>query len=542
MPDPNTSQNTAKTGGGNALKRSRLLKFFRGASSSSSGKAKAGPAVPPLPTQPLATASNPAAGMSQHRDAARDKARAEQLHALSRDTQDLQPLVEHLQKYDPSLKEQYFAIKQAVFDKDLEGATARLQKFKPHLEDFERSVAGMERSKAAAQAKYLQDMGRSGKGAASGNDADGDDGVHKFGNLTSQKVALDLSGPKVQAIMKAHGVTEAEAVAIRVFTQQDYAYVNPAVANQQDRTDRKDAAGREWMDAKMRPKVDPEADARFTFSGMFSEAPAKSLQAVLKAKGKGPVDPDLAKLMSLVPAIGQGTSDISAEDFEKLHSKCFAKLPSYNPAELKGADLATYHYLRKLLDEVDDWVTHESKQAERAADPEKLKAYNKARDEQLAKLKVYEEGGADEAGSKRSLSQEGVAHAAIALEGLRKLPLEEVTLYRGLNMTPAQFEAQYRGGKTITCEALISYSMNQQVARDFRSVGMPKGNIMVMLEMTAMARNIEDLSVTPTEAERVLLPGDTLLIESITDKGQDGFLVKLRDPRVPEDKKTGAKA
>src|SRR6218665_3546359 len=94
MPDPNTSQITAKTGGGNALKRHRLLKFFRGASSSSAAKTKAAPAVPPLPAQPLATASNPAAGMSQHRDAARDKARAEQLHALSRDTQDLQPLVE----------------------------------------------------------------------------------------------------------------------------------------------------------------------------------------------------------------------------------------------------------------------------------------------------------------------------------------------------------------------------------------------------------------------------------------------------------------
>lgn len=529
MPDQTAIQNSASKSGGAASKRSRLLKFFRGSSSSK-----------PVAAQPVqAPARTAAAGMGQHRDAARDKARAEQLHALSRDTQDLQPLVEHLQKYDPSLKEQYFAIKQAVFDKDLEGATARLQKFKPHLEDFERSVAGMERGKAAAQAKYLSDMKMSGKDA--GAAAQGGDGGDKFVNLTANKKAMDLSDPKTQAVMAAHGLSEAEAVAIRVFTQQDYEYVNPATANQQDRTDRKDAEGREWMDARHRPKVDSAVGERFKFSGMFSEAPAKSLQAVLKAKSKGPVDPNLTRLMALAPAIGQGTSDISAEDFKTLFDQCYDKMPSYNPADLKGADLAIFSYLRKMLEEIDDWVTQEQKHADLAADPAKLKAYNDKRDQQLAALKNYDEGKDDSAGSKRSLSQEGVAHAAIALEGLRKLPAEKVRLHRGFNLSRAQFEAQYVSQKTLTCESIVSYSKDPQVARDFRTVGaVPRGNVKVILDILTMARDIQDLSVSPKEAERVLLPGQVLDIETITDDGQDCFTVHLVDSALKEKGKGAA--
>ncbi|MFY9476968.1 MAG: hypothetical protein WAQ08_04790 [Aquabacterium sp.] len=45
----------------------------------------------------------------------------------------------------------------------------------------------------------------------------------------------------------------------------------------------------------------------------------------------------------------------------------------------------------------------------------------------------------------QNTAKTGVAHAVIALEGLRKLPLEEVTLYRSLNMPPRAVRSPVSG-------------------------------------------------------------------------------------------------
>lgn len=516
MTNPNTAKPaTDKKDSGTAHKRGRLLKFLRGSSSSPAAVTSAVVQAPARPTGPV---------VGQQRDAAREKARAEQLRALAQDTQHLLPLVEFVQGHDPSMKAEYFAIKQAIFDKDLEGATARFRKFKPQLEALERDVGRVQRSKADAQSKYLSDLKKSGAGAA---EAAGE-GDHQFHNLSSGKMVFS---PKTQAAMKAHGVTEAEASAIRVFTQRDYNYINPAVANQQDRSDRKSADGTDWMDMKNRP-AEPvaAAGARFQFSGAFSEAPVKGLQATLKAKSKGPVDPELTKLLALVPQIGQGTATVSAHEFSDLLDTCFDQLPSFNPADLNGVQQATLKFLQLLRKDTNAWKEHEVTQDEIASDPEKLKAYNQKRKDQQAAVENYETGGDFDAGSKRNLSLEGSAHAALAVEGLRKLPTEKIPLYRGLHLSPSEFDRQYRAVKTITCEAMVSYTTEMHVAKGFRTLKFEPGNVMVLLVIdTEMARDIKDFSAAPAEAERVLLPGDKLDIVNIIDNGQQGFTVELVD-------------
>ncbi len=49
--------------------------------------------------------------------------------------------------------------------------------------------------------------------------------------------------------MRSTGLTEGEALAIRAYTAKNYRYINPAIANQKDRTDK----GSSWMDAQNRP-------------------------------------------------------------------------------------------------------------------------------------------------------------------------------------------------------------------------------------------------------------------------------------------------
>lgn len=519
MPNPNKANaSTDRPSAGSAHKRNRLLQFFRSGSSApaatQSAAAAAGRTAPARPATPAAWTQ---------RDVDREKAKAEQLRTLAQETQHLLPLVEFVQSHDPSMKAEYFAIKQAIFDKDLEGATARFRKFKPQLEQLERDVGQTQRSKASAQAKYLADIKKSGPGAAEPQAGD-----HLFRNLTGAGAASDLSSPKVQAAMKAHGLSEAEAVAIRVFTEQNYNYINPAVANQQDRPDRKGADGRDWMDLKQRPQLPPEAGAPYKFSAVFSEAPVKALQATLKAKGNGPIDPALKKLLDVIPKLGQGTLTMSCDDFTALRDACLPALPA--PGQRNTVQQAVASFLVRVGTEIISWDVYNDEQAKLASAPEALKAHEEKRAALLAAQQHYDEGGADDKGSKRNLSLEGAAHAAMALQGLRKLPAEEVTLYRGFNLPPEAFDRQYRKAKSITCESVVSYSTDRSIAWGFILSDYKAGNVKVLLEIkTKLARDIMALSTNGVEAERVLLPGDKLNIVRIEGDPNKELTVHLED-------------
>src|SRR5262249_41786060 len=52
------------------------------------------------------------------------------------------------------------------------------------------------------------------------------------------------------------GLTEAEVLAIRIYTARNYKFINPAVANQKDRKDR----STDWMDTSMKPDPSKAAE------------------------------------------------------------------------------------------------------------------------------------------------------------------------------------------------------------------------------------------------------------------------------------------
>ena len=62
---------------------------------------------------------------------------------------------------------------------------------------------------------------------------------------------------KVKAFMEKFGLAEAEVLAIRLYTANDYKYINPAVANQKDHPERqlpdKDGKPVDWMDSARKP-------------------------------------------------------------------------------------------------------------------------------------------------------------------------------------------------------------------------------------------------------------------------------------------------
>lgn len=61
-------------------------------------------------------------------------------------------------------------------------------------------------------------------------------------NLQEREKIFD--DKKVQQLMKDTGLTEGEVLAIRAYTAENYKFINPAIANQKDRTDK---GGKDWM-------------------------------------------------------------------------------------------------------------------------------------------------------------------------------------------------------------------------------------------------------------------------------------------------------
>jgi len=225
-------------------------------------------------------------------------------------------------------------------------------------------------------------------------------------NLQQKEKIFD--DKKVQQLMKDTGLTEGEVLAIRTYTASNYMYINPAIANQKDRTDK---GGKDWMNQNA---PDP------------SEAG--------NAKGK------------------------------------------------------------KLLEE---------------------------------DLKKFNEGSAKEAGTKRSLYEEGALHAGMMAEAFKKLPRKSGTLYRGARMTPENFAQAYAKGKEVTYEAFASQSTSQQVARDFANGGgdvtppdTATTSVFIEAQITD-ARDVQALSVYgDREKEWLLPPGTKLRVIDVQDDTQ----------------------
>jgi len=72
---------------------------------------------------------------------------------------------------------------------------------------------------------------------------------NKFAPKNLQEKDKIFDNQKVKDLMRTTGLTEGEVLAIRAYTASNYKYINPAIANQKDRTDKPS----DWMDIQNRP-------------------------------------------------------------------------------------------------------------------------------------------------------------------------------------------------------------------------------------------------------------------------------------------------
>jgi NAD:arginine ADP-ribosyltransferase len=513
--NPGSQPATPAAGTTREQKRALMLSYLKG---------KAMPALPKVP--PRRPSSAPA------RPAAPAPDDGELLRQLARDTQALEPMMQQLLGRDPSLKARYFAVKQAVFDRQLDAARRLYASFKDELEDLERSVGLVQQSQQRAQAQYVADVADS----FAAREGTGDGAANPFVNLMAGSATFSgMTSPKVQAFMAQHGLSEAEALAIRVFTDEDYRYMNPAVANQKDRSDRGD-----WMAAKFKPAL-PDLDTPYAFSDLFSAAKVQEVRAAMKPKGNAlsrmvsreKTPASFEHLLDVVEQLSAGSLKMSAADFLTLVVAEQGKLSSRNVNELAGAEKERASFLNALGAEATfQWESHEIKQKEARDSPaEKAKAQQKMQVAQQERDN-YDQGGLADKGSQASLSTEGAAHMAIALQGLRKIKPQKEVLFRGINLSPADFKKQYVDAPSIVYEALASHTVNRRVAADMSVKDMPTGNIAILMEIeTDFALDISSVSSNPKEEERVLLPGAELKVISISEGQTGDKVVKLKQVR-----------
>lgn len=525
--DPGTQPATPPTGTTREQKRALMLSYLKG---------RPMPALPQVPprrpvsSSPSSQASSQASAPGRPAMPAPDQ--GELLRQLARETQALEPMMQQLLARDPSLKARYFAVKQAIFDRQLDVARRLHASFKAELEGLERDLGEVQQSRQRAEQRYVADVADS-LAARTGS---GDGAASPFVNLMANGATLSgLADKQVQAFMARHGLSEAEALAIRVFTDKDYRYINPAVANQKDRSDRGD-----WMADKFKPEL-TDLEAPYAFSDLFSATKVKEVRAAMKPKGNAlsrmvsreETPASFEQLLAVVEQLSTGALKMSASDFLALLNAEQGKLSSRDPNELWGAEKERATYLGALAAEaVFQWEAHEIKQQEARDNPtEQAKAQQRLQDAQRTR-DIYDRGGLADQGSQASLSAEGAAHMAIALQGLRKIKPLTAVLYRGLNLSPADFQKQYVDAPSIVYEALASHTVNRAVAGDMSVKDMPASSIPIVMEIeTDFALDISSLSVNGKEEERVLLPGAELKVLSIIEGPNGSKTVKLKQVR-----------
>jgi hypothetical protein len=119
--------------------------------------------------------------------------------------------------------------------------------------DDVKQAALVERSQTAAQARYARDLYAQKTGPKSSPTRFGHAGGATWQTVTGGAKAVATgaptkaylgAGPQAIELAKTYGLTEAEILAVRTYTSQDFKYINPATANSDS-----------WMKSNMQPKT-----------------------------------------------------------------------------------------------------------------------------------------------------------------------------------------------------------------------------------------------------------------------------------------------
>lgn len=123
---------------------------------------------------------------------------------------------------------------------------------------------------------------------------------------------------------------------------------------------------------------------------------------------------------------------------------------------------------------------------------------------------------------RQGLVEEGTLHTGVAMQGLAKLPPMRGTLYRGAQLTPADFAKEYTVGNTVTFPSLTSSSTVRKVADGWaaKNAGEKTVHYVATLNVTN-ARDIQALSMIGDEKEWVLLPGAMFVVRAVKKMTKD---------------------
>jgi hypothetical protein len=117
----------------------------------------------------------------------------------------------------------------------------------------------------------------------------------------------------------------------------------------------------------------------------------------------------------------------------------------------------------------------------------------------------------------QTLREEGGLHAAMAVEGLKKLDPYTGAVYRGQNFSAEEFRA-LRDEGTVSFSTLLSTSKNMAVPiGQYMGVGAKRPVVVLWVLTNHGGRDVQLLSVNPTEAEVLLFPGTTFTIRSVIE-------------------------
>ena len=284
-------------------------------------------------------------------------------------------------------------------------------------------------------------------------------------------------------LIKKYDLTEAEILAVKVYTANDYKYINPATAQDETR----------MMDY------------------MFPSKSPKSGQVASHPGDDESVDPDGSESDSEWP-----------DDFGALladQEDLFAAEPTAEEErrlqELLGIEPAPYDDKGKEREVIakapfDDKGTGPEIKPKKPEDDKRKEAREYlATDKGRSHLK--------------QLIEEGSLHGAVAIAALNKLPSMKGTCYRGMRLTEAEYQKYYgdpANWQALTMRQLTSVSTVESEAQKFADgqgcVDDAK-TISVMTHVKVKSgRDIGDLSVHGRkEKEWLLLPGTVLEIDEV---------------------------
>lgn len=266
------------------------------------------------------------------------------------------------------------------------------------------------------------------------------------------------------ALVKKYKLTDAEIAAIKIYTVDDYKYINPAKAGVDS-----------WLKGNLE-QIDGLSNER---GGVGIVLEGQGSSAKMKIDAGIPQVGHNVLVLDGKTIVGRGT----IKSLTRLNHQTGSAQPQRSgQSEEVNLQITGYAALKK-----DD----------------KIKFVDES-DESVAQAKL-----------------EGLRHGKVASKGLKKLPDRKGEVYRGMTITPEEMADKYQVGKTVNYPNFTSTTKNRAYSMGFirRELSADKGKggqkvgMLLRLDVQENGKNVEDLSLA-MEEEVLLLPGTKFQVET----------------------------